>query len=154
MANSSSRFGQWAKREALQHGWGVRRLAREAGVQESTLSRIFRKNGQPQPRTIYKVAAALGVDPQVAEEQAHLPAEAEDSGRPPDLSEEQVHKMVTSLIGASTSRQSNKRVVDISDLDPEQQEIIETLIEGARRLKVDTVEPEWGNDRSYSVHYG
>ncbi len=43
--------------------WSMRDLAREAGVMPLTISELERGVRKPQPRTIRKLAAALGVEP-------------------------------------------------------------------------------------------
>ena len=52
---------QLRERKAL----SLRELAQVSGLSVSTLLRFEEGQGKPQPRTIRKVAQALGVDPEV-----------------------------------------------------------------------------------------
>ena len=48
-----------------EHAWSQRDLARESGVAQDTITRLETRQREAQPRTVRRLAEALGVEPRV-----------------------------------------------------------------------------------------
>jgi transcriptional regulator with XRE-family HTH domain len=46
-----------------EHAWSQRDLARESGVAQDTITRLETEQREAQPRTVRRLAEALGVEP-------------------------------------------------------------------------------------------
>ena len=57
-------LGERVRAWRVKHAWGVRRLARQADVDEVTIYRIEDGTRQPRMDTIRKLAAAMGLTPE------------------------------------------------------------------------------------------